>query len=43
MYQRPRHAMIVRMSAETFDALDENDRKLEVELGENPVRAMHAV
>ncbi|KAI0744139.1 hypothetical protein C8Q80DRAFT_1185254 [Daedaleopsis nitida] len=36
MYQRPRHAMIVRMSAETFDALDENDRKLEVELGENP-------
>ncbi len=43
MYKKPRQGMIVRMSAETFDALDDpqNHRKLEVEFGDNPVRVLH--
>ncbi|RPD57578.1 hypothetical protein L226DRAFT_558566 [Lentinus tigrinus ALCF2SS1-7] len=38
MYLRPKHAMIVRMSAETFDALDQlaDSKKLEVQFGETP-------
>lgn len=39
---KPKQAMIVRMSAETFEALDAqpNPPKLEVEFGENPVRCV---
>ena len=44
MYKEPRTAVIVRMSAETFEALEnpENDRKLEVEFGDNPVRVLRS-
>lgn len=36
---KPKRAMVVRMSAETFEALENqpNPPKLEVELGDNPV------
>ncbi|RDX47879.1 hypothetical protein OH76DRAFT_1441121 [Lentinus brumalis] len=38
LYSRPKHAMIVRMSAETFDALDQlgDSKKMEVQFGDNP-------
>lgn len=42
MYLRPKHAMIVRMSADTFDALDQlaDSKKLEVQFGDTPVRVI---